>query len=255
MSVGSNSGGRTLSGQNEIEDVIKALLEKRVETSPRQTKDVFEEPGLRLDASTYSNIVAKAKKVLIECGFKLVPLESCCETIFNKPRFKRIRVESEDYGYPYMSPTDLFYFKPLRSRFVSKKKHANMAEEFFAQEGWILLTCSGTIGRPILVTKSLTPYFYTHDLIRIVPKQDVLVGYIYAYLCSWIGQALMKKDEYGLTVDHIEPHHIKPLPVPLLPNDVQERIHQKVMKAYEYREQFLSMESSAISEIESLSTQ
>jgi len=204
---------------------------------------------LRLDARYYSSDVYKASTILNSCGYRLKPLSEVVESVFHLPRFDRTFTDEEDKGFPYLSPTDLVMFKPLRKRFILKD--IKRPERFFVKEGWLLLTCSGAIGRAIYVTKSLEKYFITHDIIRIVPKSkgEVLSGFLYAYLWSWIGNALLTKDQYGMTVKHIEPEHVRQLLVPILPKNIQRKIHEKIIKAWQLREEANRLEEQAINEL------
>jgi type I restriction enzyme, S subunit len=77
----------------------------------------------------------------------------------------------------------------------------------------------------------------THDLIRVVPNQSVAAGYLHAYLSSWIGQALISKDQYGSAIKHLEPHHLGSVLVPLLPVDEREAVHAEIMRAYVLRDE------------------
>ncbi len=74
------------------------------------------------------------------------------------------------------------------------------------------------------------------DLIRIVPKDENNVGYLYAYLNTWIGQAFLIKDQYGSTVKHIEPHHVANILIPRIP-ELEEEINQKILEAHRLREE------------------
>lgn len=55
-------------------------------------------------------------------------------------------------------------------------------EALIIQEGWLLMTCSGTIGRVFYVPKRLDGWAATHDLIRIVPYDKNITG----FLLSWL---------------------------------------------------------------------
>lgn len=257
-------------GKVKMSDII---IEKKVFTTSNSISLIEKE--MRLDAPYYSSTFLKAKSFLDNSSFQTVPLIDLCEDIYRLTRFKRIFTDKE-HGYTYMAPSDLVYYRPLRERekpdraYVAKGKHDLLAniksalgnqsptlskigeERYFVEEGWLLITCSGSMGRIVLTTKSLTDVFFSHDLIRIVPKTDTLIGYLYAYLSSWIGQAFISRDKYGGWIKHIEPNHIKSLPVLQVPRDVQERIHYKVWEAYEHRESFLNKEKSAIAEIENI---
>jgi len=99
-----------------------------------------------------------------------------------------------------------------------------------------LITRSGTVGRCVIVGKRLATFAITDDAIRVRAK-NVPRGYLYAYLSSWIGQALISKDQYGSAIKHLEPHHLASVPVPLPSEDIQAEIHDAMMRAYELRDE------------------
>jgi type I restriction enzyme S subunit len=215
--------------------------------------EVLKSEDLRLDASYYASEAYEAERILLESGYPLEPMKKLAERIFNLPRFRRVWVQDPKHGYPYLSPTEVLYFKPLRERFISKRKKD--ASKFFVKEGWILLTCSGAVGIPVYVTEPLTKYFLSHDIIRIVPKEGVYPGYLYAYLSTKIAKALIMRQEYGMTVPHIEPEHVESLPVPRLPNELEKKIHEKIVMAWQKRVEASKLEEEAIRELEELLTQ
>lgn len=259
-----------MGGKVKIPDI---LLDKNVFTTSNSINLLEKE--MRLDAPYYSSEFLKAKDLLERSPYQKVPLLELCEDIYRLTRFKRIFTDKE-HGFIYMAPSDLVYYRPLRERensdraYVAKGKHDLLAniksafgkqsptlskkgeERFFVEEGWLLITCSGSMGRIVLTTQSLTNVFFSHDLIRIVPKKETLIGYLYAYLSSWIGQTFLKRDQYGGWVKHIEPNQIKSLPVLLPPRDIQEKIHNNLLEAYSHRERFLSEEKSTIVELETI---
>jgi type I restriction enzyme S subunit len=57
-----------------------------------------------------------------------------------------------------------------------------------------------------------------------------------------------------MTVMHIEPEHVKPLPVPRLPHEMERRIHDKIVMAWQKRAEANKLEEEAIQELESLLT-
>ena len=230
----------------------EGILRNRPVAIGVKVENILQTPQLRLDASYYAVAARRAEDILRECGCPLKRLGDVVEDVFNLGRFRRIWVDDPEHGWPYLSPTELLYFKQLRKRFISKK--TRNAEKFFVKEGWIVLTCSGTVGRPVYVTKPLTEFFLTHDLIRIVPREPnrggVLPGYLYAYLSSDVGKALVTRHEYGMTVPHVEPHHVREVPVPILPIELQESIHTKIVEAWRLRTRANELEDEAIRELE-----
>lgn len=193
----------------------------------------IQEEGTRLDASYYTQDSIEARVLLDELeenGVELESVDGLAEDVFHRSRFKRDYV-SEGNGEPYLTPTDMFMF-PLEPR----KYITDPPEGLKADSGWLLVTCSGTVGRTIIANEYLSECILTHDLIRILPESFDYVGYLHTYLSTWIGQALLVKDEYGATVKHIEPEHVQSIRVPRLPT-VESNINQLILTAHEYREE------------------
>ncbi len=131
----------------------------------------------------------------------------------------------------FLTPTDVFMF-PLRPRKFVKDPPDGLR----VSKDWILITCSGTVGRTIISNSEIAKCILSHDIIRVIPKTKEHLGFLYAYLNTWIGQAFLTKDQYGATVKHIEPHHVANIPIPRIP-DLEEEINQKILQAHKIREE------------------
>jgi len=195
----------------------------------------------RLDAGYYAQEAATAFRIVRDCGLGVSPLNRLASEIYILGRFRRVYATNRESGWPYLSASEVFAFRPASERWLAKDHAPRRADDHFAKSGWILISASGTVGRVVLATKRLEKFFLTHDLIRIVPSQSPPVGYLYAYLSSWIGQALMTKDQYGAAIKHLEPHHLAGIPVPLLPEDEQQAIHKEIIRAYSLRDEAKSL--------------
>lgn len=195
------------------------------------------EPDRRLDATFYGSEVFVALTSIEHTPFPKLTVghASVSEQIFNLPRFRRIYTTNPLNGWPYLSASEAFMFRPRSERYVAKLKAPREAERHFAKKGSILVSCSGAVGRCILVTRRLESYFLTHDLLRIVTK--VPVGYAYAFLCSKLAQPLLKREQYGATVTHLEAQHVARIPIPLLPENQQRIIHEDIQAAYDLRDE------------------
>ena len=191
----------------------------------------------RLDGRYYANEAFAARRVVEDSGLTVKRLEDTVQDIFVLGRFKRIYARDPSAGWPYLSATEALTFRPTSERWIARDHAPKNAERHFAREGWILLTCSGTVGRMVIASKRLEKFFLTHDLIRIVPSTSVPRGYLYAFLSSWVGQALIAKSEYGSAIKHLEPHHLASVYVPLIPLAEQEAIHDEIMRAYALRDE------------------
>lgn len=135
-----------------------------------------------------------------------------------------------------MGASEALQFRPTSDRYLAKDHLPKHPKKHFVKKDWILMSCSGTVGRAVISTERLEKFFLTHDLARIVPKNFPFVGYLYAFLSSWMGQALITKDQYGSAIKHLESHHIAGVPIPILQESDQELIHNEIIRAYELRE-------------------
>ncbi len=187
----------------------------------------------RLDASFYAKDVI-ASRILIgkleEKGIEIITIDDLSDKIFWPGRFKR-RYVSKKEGSSFLMPSEVVMFRPKAKKFIR-----NYPENVSIKNNWILITRSGTIGRCLITTKLLEQFVLSDDLIRIVQKDQNNVGYLYAYLNTWIGQAFLIKDKYGATVKHIEPHHVASIPIPRIP-ELEEEINQKIIEAHRLREE------------------
>jgi type I restriction enzyme M protein len=113
------------------------------------------------------------------------------------------------------------------------------------QEGWILVTRSGSTGRVLYVGSDLAGFpvsdgvAVSEHVIRIIPDpSEVDPGYLFAFLASEsIGKVLLAQGIYASVVRHITPDHIKQIPVPLPPPEVQKAIGERVRMAEGFRAQ------------------
>ena len=108
-------------------------------------------------------------------------------------------------------------------------------ENFRVKRGQVLMTCSRTIGNCTYVRKTLNNLIFSTDLIRIEP--DVHNGFIYAFLKSKIGQALITSSNYGAVIQHINPEHLYDVPVPDPPINLKQEIHNQIEESYKLRDE------------------
>ncbi|WP_232686498.1 restriction endonuclease subunit S [Halobacterium zhouii] len=232
-------------------DPAEELLEKDVDVAETPARDLEHTMG----ASAYTGDYGHAMDIVEETEYEVVELQDLCERVFRKSRFTRVYVDNPEYGHPYIAPTEVGSLKPwyrqinnTSKAYVSKKQHD--INEYNVEEDWILITCSGSVnvGSVFMATDFLSDYFLTHDMIRVVPEEDTLEGYLYAYLDSWVGRVIMLHNEFGIGIDHIEPEQIEDMPVVLPPEDVRREIHENVKEAYAAREEFLQKNKRTVEE-------
>ena len=191
------------------------------------------EKGYRLEASVYGIEGRQARKDLEKCKWDVVPLcgDKGLVTSYHRPRFKRIYVEKSDF--PIYQPAQINELYPKPSAYISDLTQTNI-ESLRVKKGQVLLTCSGTIGNCTYVRNTLDKHIFSHDLIRIEPEEHS--GYVYAFLKSKIGFTIINTNNYGAVVSHIEPEHLKNVPVPNPPPILKQEIHKLVEESFKLRD-------------------
>lgn len=101
----------------------------------------------------------------------------------------------------------------------SNKAQKDAIKKLAVEEGDILISRFGTIGKVTYATKDLaTNYIVSDDLVRVRVKDDKLRAYLVAYFTSASALSLMKLDEYGSVQQHLQPRHIQEMIVPVPDN-------------------------------------
>jgi type I restriction enzyme, S subunit len=169
---------------------------------------------------------------------RLDRMDAVCkpEGIFIPSRFKRTFVDNPEHGAPYLTGISIMQADPLMSAKLLSHKYTSSMDELVLRERMILMTCSGTIGNSVYVNASFKEAVGSPDLLRIEANSEkILPGFLYAYLSSPVGRALIEQKTYGAVVPHIEAHHVVDLPIPRLDRAIEERIHALVERAASLR--------------------
>lgn len=165
---------------------------------------------------------------LSEEGIEIKFISDYQKNILVPGRLKVIET-TKKVGNPYLSPKDTFSFPIDAKKFV-----IGYSEDLNVEERQILITCSGSTGRSVLVNKILKNHVISNDMIRLDVAEDK-VGYVFAYLNTNIAQILINSKEYGSTVKHINAEHISDLPIPHFSEDFEEKINDLILKAHNIR--------------------
>ena len=196
----------------------------------------LENNGRRLDCGPYMSGAVEAKELLKKHQTELLRDVTAGHNggIFNGPRFPRIYVDDPEKGVPFLGSTDIL---DADLSFVSllSKRQVEGNPALVLDEGWTLMTCSGTIGRMAYARSDMQGMAGSQHFMRVVPDAEkIKPGYLYAYLSSRFGVPIVVSGTYGAIIQHIEPHHIAELPVPRL-GDVEDPAHDLVNRAAHLR--------------------
>ena len=176
---------------------------------------------MRFDASYFSAASMQALRLVFDSGYECKPLNSLVSGISYPTRFKRVFTTTADQGMPFLTPSEMIHWRPKSYRYLAD--YQDQLQKCQVKPGWLLITRSGSVGRCVMIDGRLAEFAISDDAIRVV-SDAVSTGYLYAFLASWVGQALLSRDKYGATIKHLEPHHVSKVLVPILPEEISNEI-------------------------------
>lgn len=194
--------------------------------------------GRRLDGRPYVSGAVEARVLLEKLKVEKVPLHLVTANIFHAGREGRRYVDDPEYGVPFLGSTDILNADLTALPLLSKKQVASNPL-FTLGKDWTLITRSGTVGRIAYVRPDMVGMACSEHVMRVVPNLDeILPGYLYAYLSSRFGVPLVIEGTYGAVIQHIEPLHIVNLPVPWLGKKIEESAHERINQAAKLRSEY-----------------
>lgn len=153
--------------------------------------------------------------------------------VWQPSRLKGIQV-SKSYGTPFLAATQVFDLRPVPRKFLSLDRTDSVAERM-VERGQIMVTCSGSVGRATLAHVPHEDTLISHDLLRVTPREEKSWGWVYGYLRSPQGRAMMSAAQYGHIIKHLETSHLRSLPVPALRDDLMEGFNEKAQRILDLR--------------------
>lgn len=192
----------------------------------------------RLKAADFSVEARQAKKTVEECKWPKVTVagKAGMAMAFRLPRFKQVQVRYSEY--PIYQPGQINELNPKPANYLSPLTQTNI-DDLRVKKGQVLMTCSGrsgSIGRTAYVSDTLHGRIFSSDLIRLECLAPDTAGYLYAFLNTKTGRALIRSNEYGAMIPHINPTHLESIPVPDPPMLIKKRIHDLVVDSYALRD-------------------
>lgn len=249
---------------NALIDQAQALLVKELNLPPiseikvntlDESKSVqtfnvkLSEMAGRADASYHVPIVDAIVDILKKNAAEVTTVgdERISSDIILPGRFKRVYVD-EGYGTVLFGGKQMYELDPSNKKYLSKSKHdERIINELEIQENTTLISRSGTIGKVCLVPKHWQNWVASEHIIRVVPANNDVAGYISTFLSSDYGYELIKRFTYGSVVDEIDDNHVRQIQIPILKNqDVQKQINDLALQANEKRYQAYLLEQEAL---------
>lgn len=208
----------------------------------------------RLEANFYHPQAAAILKRFENVKFHTETLNDVAERIWWLTRFKRVFGEE---GTPYMSADELFSLNPTIAKRVLSEQAAN-AEAYSVKAGWILMACSGQTyglnGAVSLLDKRHESYFFSHDIVRIIPKTDrIRAGYLYATLGHpRFGRPLVIRHAYGTSIPHLDPSDVASIPIVRFDKLIEDEIGDQMETAVRLRAEADDIENAMAEEADRL---
>jgi type I restriction enzyme S subunit len=202
----------------------------------------------RLDASYHDPIVEKILDSFFDSKASVTSLKDLAKKIFIPGRFKRIYLEDGNSGVPFFSGKCIHELDPSNKKYISALIHKDrIGSQLTIKENMLLITCSGTTGKVSIVPEHWNNWVMTHDIVRLIPKDEALVGYLYVFFSTDFGRTLLQRSNYGSVVPHLEVEHVESTPVALLKDvDKIEQINMLALKANQMRSQAYYLEQEAV---------
>lgn len=227
----------------QVEDIIPYPSKKNVGCVSSRT--ILSSHNRRFEANYYISEGHDIEKYIYK-NFKWKPLGQVCEDISRPDIFKRYYVQN---GIVFLGGADIFLASPDSKKQLSKTKTTNITS-LAIKENTILIPRSGTIGNVAWAHAGHAQKLVSEDVIRLQPNDILRGGYIYAFLSSSIGKALIQKHIFGSVIQHIEPHHLKLIPIPIIEDSIIDNIHKLVLEYSKKVGKAIENERKAISMIE-----
>lgn len=207
------------------------------------SKEIMTSINKRFEASFHISEGKDIDKYIKE-HYEWKSLGEVCSNISRPDIFKRYYVKN---GITFLGGADIFLATPDSEKRLSKTKTGNISQ-LAIKEGTILLPRSGTIGNVAWAHAGHARKLASEHVIRLLPNDMLRAGYVYAFLASKYGKLLIQRYIFGSVIQHVEPPHLKLIPVPIIDQKTMDDIHDKIMiyssamgKAIEFEQKAIHM--------------
>ena len=165
------------------------------------------------------------------------------------------KYEYEDGGFPMINVRCVQdgYVDMSKSRSANMELATSKWKHFQIDEGDILFTISGTIGRSAIVRKTDLPLLMNTSVVRFKSIDDNLDSkFLYHYVRSNVFIAKLKSMSTGMAIQNVGPSHLVKMSVPIPPISEQKEISAILDKAFENIDKALENEDKNIKNAEEL---
>lgn len=193
---------------------------------------VLKRDGRRLEAATFLTDGYGIRQRL-EAQSDTMPMSDVA-AVWQPSRLKGYQVE-HGKGLPFLSAGQVFESRPRVRKWLAPAMIPNL-DQRYVDASWLLMSCSGEVGRVTAVYQEHLDTVITHDLLRVVPKNASDYGWLYAYMKTPTFFAIARSAQYGHMIKHLEPEHVLQMPVAMPGNAIRTKIGHDARQALELRQ-------------------
>lgn len=190
----------------------------------------------RLDSSYYlseGNIANRLVEAAIKESSRYIHMgDKDIANVWQPNRNILVYAGDGEESVPYLQPYDILEYLPEARAQLSS--HKNPIEKLKVPAGTILQTCSGrNLGPLVISDQYLESFVFGSDLMRITINDPCTRFYIYAFLSTWVGQALLHSSKTGSVIDHLSADDIRTLRIPVFSEAIFDKVAKKTQESYE----------------------
>ena len=169
----------------------------------------------RLDAPVHLSDGVMANRLIESSPYGYMTIGDVSSRIWHAGRWKRVYVNKRENGIILLGSSAILKSNLEDEKLISRK-YTDDIEDKRLKKGWILISCSGTIGNCAFTNAQHAEKLASQDVIRINPNNILRPGIIYAYLASKYGYSMLTQGTFGSVIQHIEPENVKAILLSLI---------------------------------------
>ena len=178
----------------------------------------------------------------LEAVSSTVPMAEMAE-VWQPSRLKGYQVRAGK-GLPFLSAGQVVESQPRVRKWLAEAMVPAVESRYLNPE-WLLMSCSGEVGRVTAVYEEHLDKVVTHDLLRVVAKDRRDRGWLYAYMKTPTFYAIARSSQYGHMIKHLEPEHVLKMPVAMPNEATRHKIGQDANNALAARQASRALQKRA----------
>jgi type I restriction enzyme, S subunit len=199
-------------------------------TSQTLARDVVNN-AFRLDAGSYAT-GAHDNLMVALMNHPTTTLDKIAR-VFGFGPFKRTYISAPDYGIPLLSSSEIMQLDPEPP--ILAKFNFPKWKQYQINRGWILVSCSGTLGNVSLVPEYWDGWALSQHGIRVVPDKEYR-GLVYSFLTLPTVKSLMVSRKSGSVIDEIYSEDIARVLLPIVSDKVKGQLNELCDSVLKLRE-------------------